>query len=103
MFDFTNIKIPQRAAFRNAYDAFMGNFSVRAKGEEKEYILKTFNSVEKDFYEMEKEANKIIHDPKDRRFVCNVYESDSFMDCVEAADKAGVFLSIPDHLVAEEA
>ena len=103
MFDFTNIQIPQRVAFRNAYNAFIGNFSVRINGEKKEYILKTFNSVEKDFYEMEKEANKIIYDPKDRRFVRNIYESDSFMECVEAADKAGVFLSISDHLVAEEA
>lgn len=103
MFDFTNIQIPQRVAFRNAYNAFISNFSVRVNGEKKEYILKTFNTVEKDFYEMEKEANKIIYDPKDRRFVRAIYESDNFMDCVKAADKAGVFLSIPDHLVAEEA
>ena len=103
MFDFTNIQIPQRVAFRNAYDAFRSNFSVRVKGEERKYILKTFNSIEKDFYEMEKEANKIIYDPKDRRLVRSVYESDDFINCVEAADKAGVFLSIPDHLVAEEA
>ena len=102
LFDPTNIRrVPDRLGFINAFNSFMSNFTVKVEGEEKKYILKTFNSVEKDFQTMEEEANKIIGNSSDARYVRKSYGRKDFMACVESADSCGIYLSIPDHLVSE--
>ena len=104
MFDPTKIhREPQRVNFINAFNAFMNNFTVEIKDGKKNYILKLWNFAEKDFYNMEKEANEIISNPSDATFVRKTYEREDFMACVEAAEYCGIYLSIADHLVAEEA
>lgn len=101
MFNPTNVSISSRKGFRNAFGNFMTNFIVSVKEDgNKTYILKTWNSVEEDFYNMEKEANKIISNASDAAFVRKTYEREDFLACVEEAEFSGFYLSIPDHLVA---
>ena len=100
MFNPTNVSISSRKGFRDAFGNFMANFTVSVKDGNKTYILKTWNSVEEDFYSMEKEANKIISNASDAAFVCKTYEREDFLACVEEAESCGFYLSIPDHLVA---
>ena len=100
MFDPSNVSISSnRKSFRDAFGNFMANFTVVITKDGNEiYILKTGNSVEKDFYKMEKEANEIIYDPSDADFVHKTYERKDFLACVEEAERCGFYLSIPDHL-----
>ena len=97
MFTPTNL-FPKYHRFLAALDKFKGNFVVPSLAEDQEWILRTFNRVEKDFYWMEDEARKIMDDPKCAKIVHKIYNSRDFWKGVTAAEDAGIHLSVPDDL-----
>lgn len=100
MFTPANGLFPNYQRFISALDKFKGNFVVTrmANADEKKWVLRTFNTVEKDFYRMEDEARAVMHDPKCASIVRKTYNGREFWECVRAASAAGVELSIPDDL-----
>lgn len=98
MFKPSDSGLPRYEFFLNAFNRFKGNFVVPSLAEDEEWILRTFNTVEKDFYWMEDEARKVMSDPKSAKIIRKTYNRKDFWKAVTAAEDAGILLSVPDDL-----